>query len=126
MESRSVVTVTASAQDVIWREEGREVTIKGEYFDLISWDLKGDTYTFTGVFDEEETAASNLLHQSNERNNSLIRLMAFSQCFAAVYYYQFQFPEAFLFIGKEHLPYREYIPSPHPSQLLRPPRFSAC
>ena len=90
METGAVVTVTASQKEVIWKEEGREVSINGEYFDIISWKMDGDIYSFTGVFDEEETAAANLLQKSTEGNSSIIWLMAFSQCFAAVFYYRFQ------------------------------------
>jgi hypothetical protein len=61
MEERNITSLTVPEQKVVWREEGREVTIDGEFFDLVSWELKDGVYSFTGAYDQEETAAHNLL-----------------------------------------------------------------
>src|SRR5687767_15550054 len=84
METECIQTIKVKVDDVIWREEGREVTIKGEYFDLVSWSLDNGYYTFTGVNDREETAVSNLLEKQNISENVIIRLLLIGQSFAAI------------------------------------------
>jgi len=83
MEEENIQTLDVETNRVIWKEEGREVTIDGEYFDLVSWSLKDGKYTFTGVFDKEETAIANMLEKQSSTGNFISRLLLFSQCFAS-------------------------------------------
>lgn len=87
MEERTLQTVVAEEYKVQWREAGREVTIDGKYFDLVTWNLENGTYTFTGVYDDEETAVMELLGKQQLFWNSIIRLLLISQCFAAFVIY---------------------------------------
>ena len=103
METETIQTITVKADDVIWGEEGREVTIKGEYYDLVSWSLENGYYTFTGVYDREETAVSNLLEKQNLSENIIIRMFLIGQCFAAIVY--FLTNESFLFRKKKQFGY---------------------
>lgn len=98
METESIQTITVKVEDVIWKEEGREVTIRGEYFDLVSWTLNNGTYTFTGVFDEEETAVNKLLEKQNFSENIIIRLLIIGQCFASLIFFLLN---DFKFTGKQ-------------------------
>lgn len=91
MEEKKLQTVVVDSDKVIWREAGREVTIDGEYFDLVSWNLTDGKYTFTGVYDEEETAVVNLLQKQSETGTSIIRLMFFGQLFVSLVCYIFNF-----------------------------------
>lgn len=91
MEPSSLQTIVVSESKVIWREEGREVTIDGEYFDLVSWKLEEGIYTLTGVYDKEETAITNLLTKQAGADSSLIPLLILGQCFAAAIFYLFNF-----------------------------------
>jgi hypothetical protein len=84
MEEENIQTLIVDADRVIWKEEGREVTIDGEYFDLVSWTLKDGKYTFTGVFDREETAVVNMLEKQTGTGFFISRLLVFLQCFAAI------------------------------------------
>ena len=88
MEQEELQTIVVDEHLVEWREKNREVTINGEYFDLTSWRLEDGKYTFSGVFDEEETAVMELLGKQNQFWNSIISLLLIGQCFAAfvVYY----------------------------------------
>jgi hypothetical protein len=84
MEEENVQTLVVESSRVVWKEAGREVTIDGEYFDLVSWSLKDGKYTFTGVFDKEETAIAAMLEKQSSTSNFISRLLLFSQCFAAM------------------------------------------
>lgn len=95
MEEKSVQTLVVDEQKVEWKEEGREVTIEGEYFDLISWHLENGKYTFTGVFDEEETAVVGLLEKQQVFWNSIIRLLLLGESFVALVYLLIQFSFVF-------------------------------
>lgn len=83
MEEETVQTLVVETNQVVWKEEGREVTIDGEYFDLVSWSLQDGKYTFTGVFDRQETAIANVLETKTNTGNFISRLLLVSQCFVA-------------------------------------------
>ena len=121
MENENIQTLTVKSDDVIWKEEGREVTIKGEYFDLVSWSLENGYYTFTGAFDREETAVSNLLEKQNFSENIMIRLFLIGQCFAAIV--SFLFNQSVFLRKKKQF---EYFFNPYKYLFLRiispPPR----
>lgn len=91
IEKETVRTIVIKDEDVVWKEAGREVTIKGEYFDLISWSLKDGVYTFTGIYDKEETAVSNMLEKQNASGNFIIRLLIIGQCFASIVFFLVNF-----------------------------------
>lgn len=91
MEEENIQTLVVETNRVVWKEEGSEVTIDGEYFDLVSWNLKEGKYTFTGVFDKEETAVVNMLEKQSATGNFISRLMVFSQCLAAIVLFSFFF-----------------------------------
>lgn len=91
MEEEHIQTLVVKSEQVVWKEEGREVTIDGAYFDLVSWSLKDGNYTFTGAYDREETAVANMLEKQTGMGNFISRLMLFSQCLAAIVIYVFSF-----------------------------------
>ncbi len=91
IEEGKIETVIVEEHRVVWQEAGREVTIDGEYFDLVTWKLEGGKYIFTGVYDEEETAVNNLLSQQKGFWHSIIRLLILGQSFAAIVYYLINF-----------------------------------
>ena len=91
MEERSIETLVVAEHKVEWKEKGREVTIDGKYFDLVSWSLQDGKYTFTGVFDEDETAVMELLGKQQVFWNSIIRLLLIGQSFAAIVILTVQF-----------------------------------
>ena len=90
IEKEQIKTVIVESHRVMWKEEGREVTIDGEYFDLIAWSLNEEKYTFTGVFDKEETAIVNMLEKQSSNGISISRLMIFFSVFSSywIFFYQ--------------------------------------
>jgi uncharacterized membrane protein len=101
MDDRRLETVVVEEHKVEWREAGREVTIDGAYFDLVSWELENGLYTFTGVYDEEETAVMEILGKQQGFWNSIISLLIMGQCFALFIFYIVQFFKPFYFL-KHH------------------------
>ena len=87
MDDRQLQTVVVEESKVVWREANREVTIDGEYFDLVSWELKDGFYSFTGVYDEEETAVMELLGKQQTFWKSIISLLLIGQCFGVFILY---------------------------------------
>jgi hypothetical protein len=57
LEKQSLQTVTLTAADkYYWEEEGREININGEMFDVESYTVQGDKLMVTGLFDKQEDA----------------------------------------------------------------------
>ncbi len=122
IEFSLIETISVPESKLVWREEGREVTIDGEYFDLVSWKLENGIYTLSGVYDKEETAISNLLEKQAGAQSSLIRLLILGQCFAAIiiylinFFYIHRLNKASAFF-ENHYKYR------HLDIILAPPRL---
>ena len=91
MEEEELVKIQVPSEDLVWQEEGREVTIKGKFFDLASWKLENGIYHLTGVFDDDETEMAEQQEEGRKLFQSLISLFMIAHCFAASLYYLFNF-----------------------------------
>lgn len=71
LETGFFQTITVKKENVHWLKKGKEILVYGRMFDIKSLTLQNGFYTFTGLYDDEETA---LLEQirKNHQNNSPI------------------------------------------------------
>jgi len=67
LEKLNLRTLVLSASEFQWTEAGKEISIRGELFDVKSYSTKSGKFIFSGLFDKEETALDTLEH--NCRNN---------------------------------------------------------
>lgn len=121
MEDENIQTLIVGSDRIVWKEEGREVTIDGEYFDLVSWSLKDDNYTLTGVFDSGETAVAKMLEKQSTAGNFISRLLMFSQCFAAMVVFSFSF-SIFPYLKKQFAFFFNYYKSLFRTIISPPPK----
>lgn len=86
LEEEALVSISVPLSKVTWVEEGREVRIDGEMFDLKNWEEENRTFTALGVWDEKETAVMELLGNFNdeEQTGLVIRMLLVLQTLAFV------------------------------------------
>jgi hypothetical protein len=70
LESQLLHTITLTKKDVQWIEEGKEILITGEMFDIKSSVLSHGYYSFTGLYDKEETSLINQLENTQKQTSS--------------------------------------------------------
>jgi hypothetical protein len=72
LELKMLQTITLSINDVHWIREGKEILINGRMFDVKSFKAAGtDEISFTGLYDEEETALVNKMKRNQQQENSI-------------------------------------------------------
>jgi len=69
LEQQSLHTITVTAKDFQWIEEGNEIMIDGKMFDIHSYSQQNGTYFFTGLFDEEETRLVQQLEKTTDHTS---------------------------------------------------------
>jgi hypothetical protein len=52
--------ITLSSGDFQWTEDGKEISINGDLFDVKCYSVENDKFIFIGLFDKEETALNKL------------------------------------------------------------------
>lgn len=74
--------ISLNKSEITWLKENEEALIGGEFFDVKSFTLKGDTITVTGLFDKNEECLkekiekyTNSGNKSASLNNKLIILL---------------------------------------------------
>lgn len=71
LEEENVQTITLNKNQVNWVEEGKELIIDGEMFDVKSYTQKNDSLVISGLFDKAEKALKDKLASvlGNQKNN---------------------------------------------------------
>lgn len=85
LESEAVQTIKVPVARIVWQEAGREFTVDGQFFDVISYRTEGSFVIATGVFDEAETRIATFLNahaNHSPQTLSVVRLLLMIQCFA--------------------------------------------
>lgn len=76
-------TIAIPVQDVVWEEEGRELIIDGEIFDIDSYHIK-DGYLFAaGILDKDETEFVKFLHKQTDESKGttlFVQWILMSEC----------------------------------------------
>ena len=80
LEDHCLQTVQQKAQDVRWAKPGKEIWVGNSLFDIKTAVLKDGRYTFTGLFDKDETQLVRFdKEQRNKKRNGGRILIAFLQ-----------------------------------------------
>ena len=69
LKELNLKTIFLSAGGFSWTEFGKEITIRGELFDIKSYSVKNGKFIFSGLFDKEETALEKLEHDCRNNQN---------------------------------------------------------
>ena len=74
LEELNLKTIALSAREFQWTEAGKEISVRGELFDIKSYSQKNGKFIFFGLFDKEETALDKLEHnwRSNQDENKFL------------------------------------------------------
>jgi hypothetical protein len=91
LEKKELVEVVVPAKDLVWEEEGKELWVGKQMFDVASYSVTNGYYHLLGVYDEDETeVAGSLLHILFSKDNAaFLRLLLLLQCFCiAVFSYK--------------------------------------
>jgi hypothetical protein len=70
MEKQCLHTITLQQQEFHWVEEGKELWVNNRLFDVKSFHVENGTYSFTGLYDEEETSLVKSLQQNEGQRNT--------------------------------------------------------
>lgn len=124
LEQQSLHTISVSAKDFHWMEDGKEIMVNGSMFDIHSYTQKNGTYFFTGLFDDEETALIQQLEKNNDSDSGNKTLIRFFQLLQSCYYKQQQ-DNIFIFVAsnKEFISTKMLIPAPFTSVPTPPPQI---
>lgn len=77
LQAHLLHSITILDNNVQWLEKGKEILVDGRMFDIKSYKYENNIYTFTGLFDNEETALVNRLKETqNDGSASNNKMMA--------------------------------------------------
>ena len=79
LEEELLHTISIHKDEVVWVKYNREIIVGNKMFDIKSFSEKNDVYSFTGLFDAEETALNNLLEKETGDKNDLYQLFQWLQ-----------------------------------------------
>lgn len=75
IEQQSLQTVIVHENDVVWMDK-HEIWVNDKMFDISSRTLQNGYYTFTGLYDDEETLLVNHERKAAGENNEQNKLLA--------------------------------------------------
>ena len=79
-------TIVLSAHEFEWTEAGREISIRGELFDVKSYSFKKGRFIFNGLFDKEDTALDKIEHDWKDNRDENKVLTGLFQVLQSVFY----------------------------------------
>ncbi len=68
LETSLLQTITINEKEVVWMDD-HEIWVNEHMFDIQTKKLKNGIYTFTGLYDEEETNLVKKYKETTEKNN---------------------------------------------------------
>lgn len=69
LEKQLLYSITVAEKDVVWVKYKKEIRVQGKMFDIKSYSFDMEYYTFTGLFDEDETALHQCLENDIDNKN---------------------------------------------------------
>ena len=75
LETSLLQTITINEKDVVWMD-GHEIWVNEHMFDIHTKKLENGLYTFTGLYDEEETNLVKKHKDTTEKNNEANQLLS--------------------------------------------------
>jgi len=70
MNEQVLQTISVQEEDVHWIIPGKETWLNGRLFDIRTYTSGNGLYTFTGSYDDEETALVMLLQKNQQKNDT--------------------------------------------------------
>lgn len=75
LEQQHLQKIVIPKNEVIWMDK-HEIWINERMFDIHSSNLENEIYTFTGLYDEDETRLMKQRDETNEKNNEENKLLS--------------------------------------------------
>src|SRR5687768_4995005 len=75
LETSQLQTITINEKDVVWMDD-HEIWVNEHMFDIHTKKLESGIYTFTGLYDEQETDLVNKHKGTTEKNTEESRLLS--------------------------------------------------
>lgn len=72
LEKEFLQTITIPGNKIVWADYNKEIFVGDKLFDVHSFSEKNGLYFFIGLFDEKETALTELLEKESEGENELL------------------------------------------------------
>lgn len=83
LKKQLLQTVTVEKRSIVWYDDGKEVSINGRMFDVVSVKEEGSNIILTGLYDTDEDklhdALNKAMHQNNKQqplNNLLVKIFS--------------------------------------------------
>jgi len=70
LEKETLATISLQEKDVHWIRPGKEIWANDRFFDIKTYSAQNGIVTFTGLYDEKETALVNSLQNNQEQNST--------------------------------------------------------
>ena len=70
LASLHLQTITVRKENVRWVEGEKEILVNGRMFDIKSRKLQNDIYSFSGLYDDDETTFVQQIENSHQRNQA--------------------------------------------------------
>lgn len=100
LETDKLQTIVLPEEKVIWMDK-HEIWVNEHMFDIHSKKLENGIYTFTGLYDEDETLLIKKQQQTSEKSQHQTKLLTqLFKCLHGIYHTQVQEPG--LIITKKH------------------------
>ncbi|MEQ1676705.1 MAG: hypothetical protein ABL876_08395 [Chitinophagaceae bacterium] len=126
LEKKLLLTITVNKEDVQWVKSGKEILLGNRMFDIKSYELRDGYYTFTGLYDDDETLLLQQLRDSQQKekktgNKYLVQLFQLLQtpCESLQPYIISSSPDGML----QYYSDRSRLPSLYSTILTPPPQF---
>jgi len=75
LETSLLQTITINEKEVVWMDD-HEIWVNEHMFDIQTKKLENGIYTFTGLYDEEETNLVKKYKETTEKNNEENQLLS--------------------------------------------------
>ena len=70
LEARFLQTIAVAKDAIHWVKDGKEILVNGRMFDIRSFDYQKGVYTFSGLYDNDETVLMVQLQKDQQANSS--------------------------------------------------------
>ena len=126
LKSELLQTIAIPVSEVVWEEEGKELVVNGELFDIDSYQIKDGYVLASGILDKEETEFVKFLHKQTDKSKGttlFVQWVIMSECLlnhvmsTAILHYDINPKRNFAF-------YLFNYSNPFPRVIIPPPKSS--
>ena len=126
LKQQLLQTVTVAKNNIVWFDDGKEVSINGKMFDVVTAKEKGNSITFTGLYDTDEDKLHNTLNKAMQQKNKqqpannlllkMVSIQAAAPDFFLVINLQWKYIKPVKVFYFEKIPNAPSVPILHPPQ----------